>query len=69
MVSITLIGLTLMFSDQSRYPGTTNIRVADASIMPISVSPHTTLGLYGIGEKAADMILKTASAQLLPEDV
>ncbi|KAK7472313.1 hypothetical protein VKT23_000433 [Stygiomarasmius scandens] len=41
--------------------GTTNLRVADASIMPLSVFPHCTLGLYGVAEKAADMILQTAS--------
>ncbi|KAJ7336449.1 alcohol oxidase [Mycena albidolilacea] len=41
--------------------GTTNLRVADASIVPLSVFPHTTLGLYGVAEKAAHMILKAAS--------
>ncbi|KAJ6452429.1 alcohol oxidase [Mycena sanguinolenta] len=41
--------------------GTSNIRVADASIVPLSVFPHTTLGLYGIAEKGADMILKAAT--------
>lgn len=41
--------------------GTTNIRVADASIVPMSVFPHTTLGLYGVAEKAADIILKAAT--------
>ncbi|THU89701.1 alcohol oxidase [Dendrothele bispora CBS 962.96] len=41
--------------------GTTNLRVADASIMPLSVFPHCTLGLYGVAEKAAAMILQTAS--------
>ncbi|KAJ7623032.1 alcohol oxidase [Mycena polygramma] len=40
--------------------GTTNLRVADASIVPLSIFPHTTLGLYGVAEKAADMILKAA---------
>ncbi|KAJ3748076.1 alcohol oxidase [Lentinula detonsa] len=40
--------------------GTTNLRIADASILPLSVFPHPTLGLYGIAEKAADMILLTA---------
>ncbi|KAF5362832.1 hypothetical protein D9757_013841 [Collybiopsis confluens] len=42
--------------------GTTNIRVADASIVPLSVFPHTTLGLYGVAEKAADMILQAVEA-------
>ncbi|KAF5360135.1 hypothetical protein D9758_011325 [Tetrapyrgos nigripes] len=41
--------------------GTTNLRVADASIMPLSVFPHCTLGLYGVAEKAAEIILLTAS--------
>ncbi|KAF7366204.1 Alcohol oxidase [Mycena venus] len=41
--------------------GTTNIRVADASIVPLSVFPHPTLGLYGVAEKAAHMILQTAA--------
>ncbi|KAJ7122340.1 alcohol oxidase [Mycena epipterygia] len=41
--------------------GTTNLRVADASIVPMSIFPHTTLGLYGVGEKAAAMILKAAA--------
>ncbi|KAF5314201.1 hypothetical protein D9758_018839 [Tetrapyrgos nigripes] len=41
--------------------GTTNIRVVDASIMPLGIFPHCTLGLYGVAEKAADMILQTAS--------
>ncbi|KAJ6558142.1 alcohol oxidase [Mycena capillaripes] len=41
--------------------GTTNLRVADASIVPLSIFPHTTLGLYGVGEKAAEMILKVAT--------
>ncbi|KAJ3718670.1 alcohol oxidase [Lentinula raphanica] len=41
--------------------GTMNLRVADASILPLSVLPHPTLGLYGVAEKAADMILETMS--------
>ncbi|KAJ3740868.1 alcohol oxidase [Lentinula detonsa] len=43
--------------------GTTNLRIADASIVPLSVFPHTTLGLYGVAEKAADMILQTAAGK------
>ncbi|KAJ4470220.1 alcohol oxidase [Lentinula aciculospora] len=39
--------------------GTKNLRIADASILPLSVFPHPTLGLYGVAEKAADMILQT----------
>ncbi|KAJ4479027.1 hypothetical protein J3R30DRAFT_3403875 [Lentinula aciculospora] len=43
--------------------GTTNLRIADASIIPMSVFPHTTLGLYGVAEKAADMILEAVAAE------
>ncbi|KAF5355598.1 hypothetical protein D9757_012811 [Collybiopsis confluens] len=38
--------------------GTTNIFVADASVMPMSVFPHNTLGVYGVAEKAAEAILQ-----------
>ncbi|KAF8178766.1 hypothetical protein K438DRAFT_1843602 [Mycena galopus ATCC 62051] len=41
--------------------GTTNIRVADASVVPLRVFPHTTLGIYGVAEKGADMILKATT--------
>ncbi|KAJ4472840.1 alcohol oxidase [Lentinula edodes] len=43
--------------------GTTNLRIADASVIPLSVFPHTTLGLYGVAEKAAEMILQAAAAE------
>lgn len=36
--------------------GTKNVRVVDASIMPLQVSGHLTSTLYAIAEKAADMI-------------
>ncbi|KIJ48404.1 GMC oxidoreductase [Sphaerobolus stellatus SS14] len=38
--------------------GTTNIRVVDISIIPLHVSVHTQCMAYGIGEKAADIILE-----------
>ncbi|KAJ3867330.1 alcohol oxidase [Lentinula novae-zelandiae] len=41
--------------------GTTNLRIADASILPLSVFPHPTLGLYGVAEKAASMILEATA--------
>ncbi|KAF5381445.1 hypothetical protein D9757_009022 [Collybiopsis confluens] len=40
--------------------GTSNIRIADASVIPLSVFPHTTLGLYGVAEKAAEVIVQRA---------
>ncbi|KAI0644068.1 alcohol oxidase [Trametes meyenii] len=43
--------------------GTTNLRVADASILPIQLAAHTQATIYALGEKAADLIkgVKAAS--------
>ncbi|KAH9851992.1 alcohol oxidase [Lenzites betulinus] len=35
---------------------TANVRVIDASVMPIQISAHLTSSLYGMAEKAADII-------------
>lgn len=36
--------------------GTTNVRVVDASILPVHVSSHIVCAVYAIGEKGAQMI-------------
>lgn len=36
--------------------GTSNLRVADLSILPLEISCHTQSVAYGIGEKAADIL-------------
>jgi len=35
---------------------TSNVRVVDASIMPLQISGHLASTLFGIAEKAADLI-------------
>ncbi|GKT74228.1 choline dehydrogenase [Colletotrichum tofieldiae] len=41
--------------------GTTNLRVVDASIMPILISAHIQTAVYGIAERAAEMIIEEAT--------
>ncbi|SPO27703.1 related to Glucose oxidase [Ustilago trichophora] len=43
---------------QFKVYGTQNVRVVDASVLPVQVSAHLSSTLYGIAEKAAETIMK-----------
>lgn len=45
--------------------GTANLRIADASILPLHVSSHIVQTVYAIGEKAAHMIKEDAQLEYL----
>jgi choline dehydrogenase len=39
--------------------GTSNVRVVDASVLPMQVSGHLTSTIYAVAERAADIIKAT----------
>lgn len=43
-----------------RVRGISNLRVADASVMPLLMGGHPQMACYAIGEKAADLIKSAA---------
>lgn len=45
---------------QLRVRGAKRLRVVDASVMPLLMGGHPVMAVYGIAEKAAEMI-KTAA--------
>lgn len=50
-----------VLDERLRVRGLKGLRVADVSIMPLLNSGHTQAPAYGIGEKAADLIIEDAA--------
>ena len=64
-----LSGLLGVVNAQLIVYDTANLRVVDASIMPTQVSAHLMSTLYGIAEKAADLIKLSWGDQVSSSDV
>lgn len=45
--------------NELRVYGIKNLRVADTSVVPVTITAHTALPAYMIGEKAADLVKHT----------
>ena len=50
-----------------RVYGLTNVRVADASVIPIALSTHLMSSTYGVAEQASDIILEYYNSLSEPE--
>ena len=49
-----------VLDSELRVRGVKNLRVADASVMPLLMCGHPQMACYAIGEKAADLIKASA---------
>ena len=45
-------------SPELKVYGTSNVRVVDASVLPLQFSGHLTATIYAVAQRASDMILR-----------
>lgn len=48
--------ITGVVDAQLRVYDTANVRIVDASVLPLQISAHLSSTLYGVAEKAADLL-------------